>query len=87
MNLCQQGQRSRLVEEEEEVIQNGPFVQPVAPLEQLLAVQASCDAGIILTGHLPTQLLGQILGDLIVGLLYRPPPSTECVSATEKSGP
>jgi hypothetical protein len=86
VDLRQQGHHAYLVQEVEKVIQYGPFIQPVNPIDQLLAIQAARDAGIIPTGHLPAQSLGQILGDLIVGVWHRPPPFAEDVSAIEESG-
>jgi hypothetical protein len=86
VDLRQQGHHASLVQEVEEAIQYGPFIQPVDPIDQLRAIQAARNAGIIPTGHLPAQSHGQILGDLILGLWHRPPPLAEYVSALEECG-
>ena len=51
----------QLMQEVEEVIHQGPFVQPVDPVDDLLAVQAPGHPRVIAARRLPTQPLCQVL--------------------------
>jgi hypothetical protein len=86
MNLLQQGHHANGLQEGKEVVQHRPFIQAVDPIDLLFPVQAPRNARIVPPGHLPTQPLGQILGDLVMGLSHRPPPSADEVSPIEESG-
>jgi hypothetical protein len=55
LNVPQQVDHSQLVQEVEEVIQQGPFVQAVDSIDDLLPIQATRDTRIVASGHLPTQ--------------------------------
>jgi hypothetical protein len=76
-----------LVQSVAEAIPQGPFIQPVHPIDQWLATQAECHPRIIATSYLPTQALGQVLPDRVSALPRRPPPSADRISAIEGSGP
>src|SRR5262245_41776089 len=68
-------------------IQQGAFVQPVHPLDDLLAVQPPRDAVIVTAGDLPTHAFRQILAHRFPGVRHGPPSSLACRSASEDSGP
>jgi hypothetical protein len=86
MDRLQQCRDPDRLQEVQEIVQHRPFVRAVAPIDLLLAVQAPRHARIIPPGHLSTQPRSQVLGDLIVGVSYRPPPSADPATAIEESG-
>ena len=73
-------------QELEEIIHHGAFVQAVDPIDLLLAIPVPGHARIIPARHVPTQPLGQVLGELIFDLSHRPPPFPDSLSAIEQSG-
>src|SRR5919108_5962480 len=76
LDVTQQVDDSQLMQEVEEVIQQGPFVQSIDPIDDLLAVQAPRHPCVITTSGPPTQPLGQVLIDLFSCLCHGPPPSS-----------
>jgi hypothetical protein len=86
LDVLQQRHDADALQKVEKIIQLRPFVQAVDPIDLLLAVQAPRDARIVPPGHLPTQPLGQVLGDLVRSLSYRSPSSTDTLSGIEESG-
>ena len=87
LHIVQPVDDPQLMQEMEEIIQQRAFVQPVDPIDHLLAVQAPRHPRVIAASRLPTQALGQVLGDLFPCLFHRPPSSPACLSAIEKSAP
>lgn len=79
MDLHQQGHHCYIGKEVERVTRYTP--------RELLGRQASRHPSIIVAGNLPTELLGQILCDLIPALSHCPAPSPQGAPAIEESGP
>jgi hypothetical protein len=87
LDVTQQVDDSQLVQEVEEVVQQRPFVQPVHPIDDLRAVQASRHARVTATSGLPTQPLRQVRGNPFSCLRHGPPPPLQCCFPIEESGP
>jgi hypothetical protein len=86
VSLLQQGHAPDALQKVEKIIQHRPFIQAVDPIALLLPVQPPRNPGIITPGDLPTPPLGHVLGDLVLSLSLRPPPSMDPVFAREESG-
>jgi hypothetical protein len=86
VHLFQQRHHADGLQEVKEVIQYRPFVEPVHPIDHLLAVQAPRPAVIIALGDLPTQPLRQVLRNFVWCVPHGPPSSVVCVPAREESG-
>jgi hypothetical protein len=86
-DVVQQIDHAELLQEGEEIIQQGPSVQPVDPVADLLPVQAPRHPRVVAPGDLPTQPFGQVVIDLSSCLSPRLLPSVMCSSAIEESGP
>jgi hypothetical protein len=80
LDIVQPVDHPQRVQEVEEIIQQRPFVQPVHPLDDLLAVQAPGDPRVIAASRLPTQPFGQVLCNRFSCLFHRPPPSVDDLS-------
>jgi hypothetical protein len=80
VELLQHGHHAKCPQEVEEIIQQGPFVQPVDTIDDLLAVQTPRHPYIIEAGDLPTQALRQVLRHFLPCLWHGPP-------LLEESGP
>ena len=87
LDVAQPVDHSELLQAVEEVIQQRAFVQPVDPVDDLLAVQAPGHPRIIPASRLPTQAFCQVLCNFFLGLFHGPPPSVVCSLAIRENGP
>jgi hypothetical protein len=85
--LLQQGHHAKGLQERQEVIQHGPCVEPIDPIDQLVTVQPPGDPRIIAPGHVPTHPFRQVLCDRVACLAHDSPPSADHRSAREESEP
>jgi hypothetical protein len=91
LNRCAPNQRdqpedAQFLQELEELIQQGPFVQAIEAIDDLLPVQTASNPCAVAPSGLPTPLLRQVLSDRFACWQHRPPPSPACFSAIEESG-
>jgi hypothetical protein len=71
----------------QDIIQQGAFVPPVHPIDDLCAVQPPREAVIVTAGDLPTQAFRQMLAHRFPGVRHGPPSALACRSAIEAREP
>jgi hypothetical protein len=86
MHRIQQRHHAKRLQEVKKVIQDRPFVQPVDPIDQVLAVQTASDPGVVTTRDRLTQPLRHVRWDLVWCMPHRPPSSVACLQPIEESG-